>query len=189
MSRPDTTTIAVFGGSGYQPGDPVFEDARALGETFARRGWAVANGGYGGIMRGVSQGARQAGGTVFGVTCSAFSATANPFVSDEVRTHSLYERLERLIELGDAYLVMPGSTGTLAELALVWEMVNKRMLPPRPILCWGDFWRPVVNVFSSDQTADPRLNTTGLPERRGGLITFAHTPDTAADTIARALAG
>lgn len=178
--------VVVFGGSACQPGDEAYENAQQLGAAFAGKGWVVVNGGYGGTMLAGACGAARAGGRVIGVTCRLFNAQPNEFVTETIETEDLYSRLRRLIELGDAYVALPGSTGTLAELATVWELVNKRMIPTRPILCWGDFWRPIVQVFEQDSTRDSRINTRDLAERRGELISFVSRPEQAVEVIGRA---
>lgn len=169
--------LVIFGGSDFDAAAETWLAAEALGRAAAGAGWAVVSGGYGGCMEACSRGAAQAGGTATGVVCSIFKSPPNPYLTEIIRTENLYDRLRALIELGDAYVVMPGSTGTLAELALVWELVNKRMIPRRPILCWGEAWRPVVSIFSGDSTRDPRLDTRGLPDRRVELIQFVSTPE------------
>jgi uncharacterized protein (TIGR00730 family) len=178
----------LFGGSQYLPGDKPFEDSLALGGALARAGWTVVNGGYGGTMLASARGAAEASGRAIGVGCSIFNCPLNEHITDPEVHPSLMARMERLIELGDAYIVMPGSTGTLAELAMVWELINKRLIPTRPILCWGDFWRPVVEVFQNDSMQDPRINTLGVVERRGALIRFVHSPVEAVAELVRALA-
>ena len=56
------------------------------------------------------------------------------------------------MRLGRAYVVLPGGTGTLLELALVWELLGKRMLRRRaPIILLGDHWTPVVQSVKKAQ--------------------------------------
>lgn len=177
--------VVIFGGSAYKPGEAAFDDSEALGHAIARRGWTVVNGAYDGTMLASSRGAAAEGGEVIGVTCRIFKSPPNEFLTREEGSDDLYGRMRRLIELGDAYIAMPGSTGTLAELALVWEMINKCLIPVRPILCWGDYWRPIVQVFEADTTQDPRVNTLGITERRGDLIDFVNTPEEAVAALER----
>jgi uncharacterized protein (TIGR00730 family) len=175
--------VVIFGGSSYNPGEEAYEAAEALGRAIAENGWTIVNGGYGGTMLACSRGAAGVGGEVIGVGCTILKTGLNEHVTQPVLTANLHDRLARLIELGDAYVALPGSTGTLAELAMVWELVNKQLIPVRPILCWGDFWKPVVCVFSQDGTQDPRINTLGVTESRGDLIHFVTTPDEAVRVI------
>jgi len=110
-------------------------------------------------MLAAAKGAAQAGGKVIGVTCSAFKAgTANEYVSREIVTDSLDERLDTLIRLGQGYVVLPGGTGTLLELARVWELKNKGFLAEqKPIILVGGFWKPLVGLIADDDPDTGRL--------------------------------
>lgn len=145
-----TRTVTVFGTSQADEGEAVFETALALGRRLAEAGFALANGGYGGTMLAGAKGARSVGGEVIGVTCRAFKrGRANAYVTDERPTETLSERLAALISAGDAYIVLPGGTGTLLELAEVWERKNKGFADgDKPILLFGDFWAPLVEMMS-----------------------------------------
>src|SRR5580704_10796056 len=136
--------ITVFGSSRPRQGEPDYEEARALGYSLAERGFAVCTGGYGGVMAGVSQGAKEAGGKVYGVTAEFFSAKVNAWVDVEVRVASWQDRLFELIRLADGFVACKGGTGTLVELSVVWEMLNKSVIEPKPFAVLGNFWEPVI---------------------------------------------
>ena len=109
-------------------------------------------------MLAAAKGAAEAGGRIIGVTCSAFkSSTANEYVSRQIVTDSLDERLDTLIELGQAYIALPGGTGTLLELAKVWELRNKGFLKDdKPIILVGEFWKPLVELVGIDDPESSR---------------------------------
>lgn len=144
--------ITIFGTSRAKAGDVVYDEAVELGRQLGRAGFAIANGGYGGTMQAAASGAAEAGGVVYGITCNAFKkARANEFVSQEIKTDSLQARLNKLIEIGDAYVVLQGGTGTLLELAEVWELKNKKfMKADKPIILLGSFWQPLVELMAID---------------------------------------
>ena len=143
-------TITVFGTSKATEGDAVFGLAESLGRLLAENGFTLANGGYGGTMLAGGKGASKAGGCVIGVTCTAFKrGQANEYVAQEISTDRLSERLAKLIELGDAYIVLAGGTGTLLELADVWEHKNKGFAnADKPIILVGAFWEPLVAMIA-----------------------------------------
>jgi uncharacterized protein (TIGR00725 family) len=147
--------VSVFGTGTARPGDKNFLLAQRLGGLLAGAGFAIANGGYGGIMEASAKGASEAGGEVIGVTCSAFGQSGvNKFVSREIVTTSLNERLDTLVKLGNAYVVLPGGTGTLLELALVWELKNKGFLiEDKPIILLGKYWGVLIELVATD---DPK---------------------------------
>ena len=171
-------TITIFGTGRARPGDSntcgtSYQLAYEIGKALAGAGFAIANGGYGGTMLAAAKGAAEAGGEVIGVTCSAFkSSTANEYVTREIVTGSLDERLDTLIELGQAYVVLPGGTGTLLELAKVWELKNKGFLKTdKPIILLGGFWMPLVKLVASDDPDSSRsVKLADEPEQAVELI-------------------
>jgi len=133
----------------------MYQHARAVGGTLARLGYAVANGGYGGTMEASARGAKEAGGRTFGVTCRFWTSPPNRFIDEVIETPDLFEYARRLLEVGQSgFVVLPGGTGTLVELALAWELIAKRMAPPRPLVCMTGFWRPVIELMVRQK---PRL--------------------------------
>src|SRR5437660_4544287 len=106
------TAGTVFGGSRVEPDSDEYAAAQALGRALARQGFSVVTGGYNGVMEAVSRGAHEAGGHVVGVTVDViarnFERVPNSYLSQEVRTAALLERIDKLVELGDAYVVLPG---------------------------------------------------------------------------------
>ncbi len=173
----DETIVSIFGTGRAQAGEPAYILAEQVGRALAQAGFTIANGGYGGTMHAAAKGAAEAGGKVIGVTCSAFkNGVANEFVTRKVVTDSLQERLHNLIKAGRAYVVLPGGTGTLLELALVWELKNKGSLDrARPVILVGDFWKPLVDLVTAD---DPRCTR---------YVTFVREPDQVPGLIKSAL--
>ena len=160
--------ITIFGTGRVTEDQAVYALAYKTGMVLAQAGFIIANGGYGGTMLAAAKGAAEAGGEVIGVTCSAFkSGKANEYVTREVVTYSLDERLKTLVELGRAYVVLPGGTGTLLELAKVWELKNKGFLKAnRPIILIGGFWKPLVDLVATDDADSRRyVELTDDPNR------------------------
>ena len=148
-------TVTIFGSSLPGEGSTTYDDARRLGKLCAESGLAVCNGGYAGLMEASARGACEAGGKTVGVTCNLWPLRANPWITEEVRTRSYPERLMTLVERGDAYVVLPGGTGTLVELALAWELMNKSTLSTtvggrKPLLVWASYWRPVIECLNQE---------------------------------------
>jgi uncharacterized protein (TIGR00730 family) len=160
--------ITIFGTAKAGPGDSVYQLAQETGKLLAQAGFVIANGGYGGTMEAAAKGAAESGGKTIGVTCSAFGGSvANEYISREIVTSSLDERLETLIRLGEGYVVLPGGTGTLLELAKVWELKNKGFLnQSKPIILVGEFWKPLVDLVAADDpNSDRYVQFANRPER------------------------
>ena len=170
MAVSPRSVITVFGSSRPAPGSDAYETARMLGVALADAGFAVATGGYGGTMEAVSRGAREANGHVIGVTAEVFASRANQWVEEEIRVKNWQERLFKLIELGAGYVALPGGTGTLVELAVVWEWINKGFLTEKPIVILGDFWSPVVQAIPASELAANSIKHAASAEEVVSLL-------------------
>ncbi len=148
MSVPPT--ITVFGSSRPSPGDGEYLLAQDLGHRLAEAGFVVCNGGYGGTMEASARGAKEAGGHTIGVIASAFPGTANPWIDTVLEKESLIDRMLTLIRTGNGYAILKGGTGTLLELAAVWEFMNKQMMAATPIVIVGRFWDGVISTLRNE---------------------------------------
>jgi uncharacterized protein (TIGR00725 family) len=173
--------ITVFGSSRPREGEADYTEARELGRELARSEFAVCSGGYGGVMEAVSRGAKEAGGKTYGVTADFFnSAKLNAWIDVEVRMKTWHERLFELIRLGDGFVACKGGTGTLAELAVVWEMLNKSVMTGRPFVSLGDYWQPIL-----DRVRQVEMGHAGSwGEASGPLVARMETPKEAAEYLA-----
>lgn len=180
--------ITVFGSSRPTETDPDYEEARTLGAELAKRGLAVCSGGYGGVMEAVSRGAKEQGGKTYGVTAECFKRKANEWIDVEVRKKTWEERLFSLVGFGDGFVACRGGTGTLVELAVVWEMLNKSLMPPKPFAVCGDFWQPILDRVRELEGGEQWPGETpGREEAKASLVGSAATPEKVADYLASRL--
>jgi uncharacterized protein (TIGR00730 family) len=142
--------VAIFGSSKPPEGDPDYRLARKLGTLLASAGFTVCDGGYGGTMEAAARGAKEVGGTTIGVTMESVNPVANRWIDKTIVVRTLVERLMKLIELGDAYVALRGGTGTLLELAAVWELMNKQVIASRPVVVVGEFWGSTVETVKRE---------------------------------------
>jgi uncharacterized protein (TIGR00730 family) len=170
--------ITVFGSSKPLPGDSEYENAYMLGKIFGQNNFSVCSGGYQGIMDAVSKGAVENGTEAIGITVDIFNAVSSSHLTKEIKCHSLFQRIEKLIEHGDAFVILPGGTGTLVELSIVWEMLNKNLANSKPVACVGNFWNDIIKIM------DKRLIEEG---RKAGLINCFETVHECADYIIKTI--
>ncbi len=140
--------VAVFGGAWIEEDEPEHTEALELGTLLAERGVEVVNGGYLGVMAAVSRGAREAGGTVVGVTIESFSkeVPVNRWLTHEVEARDLFARLPLICD-ADAWVAFPGGVGTLSEVALCWSLIQTASVPPRPLVIVGERWDRALRTF------------------------------------------
>ena len=149
-------TITVFGSSKPVETDEQYKLAYELGSLLAINGFDVCTGGFFGIMEAVSKGAVENGGKAIGVTVNNWGPDANKYLTKEIKCSSLFERINKLIETGDAFIVLQGGTGTLLELAMVWELSNKGLMDNKPILCHSSMWGGIVSIMNTQMEYEGR---------------------------------
>lgn len=174
--------IAVFGSSVPCEGQPAYEEARELGREIARRGGRVVCGGYGGVMEAACRGASEAGGASIGVVLRGVGrGLPNRFVTETVVAADLAERLTRLRDLSDAWIVLPRGLGTMLELVWIAESIVKEHAEAKPLVLLGDFWSPVVETALREAS-----RAAGEAALRSSLRRCA-TPSEAVAVVAAAL--
>jgi uncharacterized protein (TIGR00725 family) len=171
--------ITIFGSSRPREHEANYAEARALGAALAAKGFIACTGGYGGVMEAVSRGAKEAGGRTLAVTAEFFSTKANRWVDEEVRVKTWQDRLFELIRRGNGFIACTGGTGTLVELAVVWEMLNKSVIKKKPLIVLGEFWQPVIERVREVETA----HHSSWSEANERLIETASSPAAAAEIL------
>ena len=163
--------VTFFGSSQSKEGGADYEMGRLFGKKFAQADYTICNGGYGGIMEATARGAKEGGGQTIGVTTEDFGGPVNRWIDKEIKLKRWSERLFKLIELGDGYVVFDGGTGTLVELFVVWEMSNKKFLE-KPIVVLGRQLRDLVEgIRKWPQVIDnPNVFLTDSPEAALGHL-------------------
>lgn len=177
------TVITVFGSSRPKEGDADYAEARELGYALASKSFVVCTGGYGGVMEAASRGAKDAGGHTLAVTAEFFQARANQWVDKEIRVDTWQARLFELVRRGKGYVACKGGTGTLVELAVVWEMLNKGVMEQRPFVVLGEFWRPILDRVREVELGQP----SPWGEANNRMVHVASSPSAAADFLAHKL--
>ena len=171
--------VTVFGASGARPGSAEYAEALRLGRLLAEAGFTLCNGGYGGTMEATARGAREAGGHTIGITNAVFDPRpANRYIADERKAPDFFERLRRLLTLGEAYVCLRGSVGTLTEFSLSWTLLQTGAVSPRPFICVGPAWRAVLDAY--------RANLP-IREKDFALIARVDTVDEAVTRVRSAL--
>ncbi len=142
--------LAAFGASRVDADDPEYLRVRALAKSLAEAGWDGMTGGHQGMMAAFSEGMRAGGGHVRGVTLARFPTPPDSTLSEEIRARDFFDRMRELIEGADGWLVLPGGLGTLAELAMSWDLLAIRVLEERPLVLFGEMWPGIVEALRAN---------------------------------------
>ena len=173
--------VNVFCGS--SPGrDPVHaEAARDLGSGIARRGWTlVYGGGRVGLMGVLADAALAAGGRVVGVIprflCT--SEVAHDKLTSLEVVETFAQRKQRMGNLADAFVALPGGVGTLDELfeAWSWSQVGLQSKPSLMLNVAG-YYDPLVAQL------ERAVDSGFLREQHRRLLTVATRVDVLLDIL------
>ena len=115
--------ISVIGASAADTTTEILQLAEEVGKRVAQAGCILVNGGLGSTMRYAAKGAYQAGGTTIGILQGTDRNDANEYIQYAIPTALGHIRNSIVINAADAVIVLPGSWGTLSELAFakIWE--------------------------------------------------------------------
>lgn len=154
-------TVACLGYADAKPGDPLYKDAYAVGEALAKAGFVVSNGGGPGVMRATSEGAKAAGGHVIGVTfypkdVAIFEGRdKNNPIDEEIKTENYLARTLKLLEVGQAYVIFQGGTGTVSEFGMAWGLARLYFGHHKPLILYGKFWENIMATFIANMRMRP----------------------------------
>lgn len=162
--------IAIYCGSSRGL-DPIYAATAAeMAAYLAKQGIGIVYGGGNvGIMGVIADAALAAGGEVIGVIPESLLAKelGHGGVTELHVTRSMHERKQKMVDLSDAFIALPGGFGTLDELfeTLTWLQLGFHGKPVGLL--------NVAGFFDHLLTFLDHMSTTGFlkPEHRSSLIT------------------
>lgn len=149
--------VAIFGDAEAKKTDQHFIDAFNTAKLLAENGYIIVNGGGPGIMLAATLGAKAGKGKVevviidekvdMGENYEGAGEENKGQVDEIYRTKTINDRTEKLTEIADAYIIFKGGTGTMAELALVWEKAKFEFGKHKPLIIFGDDWKKTIEAL------------------------------------------
>lgn len=170
-------SVCVYCGAAVGKDRRYRELAVHLGTLLARRGLTlVFGGGKVGLMGALADAALAAGGRVVGVIPTRLKTVelAHRGCTELVVVDSMHARKERMYELADGFVALPGGIGTLEETI---EMITWRQLGfhDKPIIVVNDggYWEPLRVLFAATVAAG------FAHDEIDRLVQFVDSPETA----------
>ncbi|UCH50227.1 MAG: TIGR00730 family Rossman fold protein [Betaproteobacteria bacterium] len=120
-------SVCVYCGSSRGVSSDYAAAAREMGTLLAERGIRlVFGGGSVGLMGVLADAVLAAGGEVTGVIPHGLRTAelAHEGVSEMIAVDSMHARKQRMVELADAFIALPGGIGTLDELFETWTWLQ-----------------------------------------------------------------
>jgi hypothetical protein len=148
--------ISFFGYSDTKAGDKLYDEAMNVAKLLAQKDYVIVNGGGPGVMDASTKGATAVGGNTLSVTFYPKNAPgfegrylAN-VTTKEIKTGNYVERMFKLLEHGDIYIIFKGGTGTLSEFATAWCLARLYLGQHKPFILYGNFWHEIINCLKKN---------------------------------------
>jgi len=119
--------VVVFAGNECvkEREDYYYRLAYDTGIVLAKNGFVTITGGGPGLMNEVMRGAVSTGGKTIAVCLEISGRKHTLFATEKTVYHSLSDRQNKLLSLGEAFISLPGGIGTLFEITQVLAMKRK----------------------------------------------------------------
>lgn len=149
--------IVVYCGSNLGQNKAYFDAAQQLGQEMAQQGYRLVYGGGNiGLMGTIATAVLERGGEVIGVIPSFLKNLegAHPGLTELYETTNMTERKNKMIELANGFIAMPGGLGTYEELFEVLSQAQLKLHPhPIGILNVAGFFDPLIQMLQNTVTA------------------------------------
>jgi hypothetical protein len=152
--------IAFFGDANISEADENYIEAFDVAEALARKGYVVVDGGGPGIMQAATSGAIKGKGKTVSITFDPVGAVGyegryiKNVTDTEVVTTNYIDRMFKLLEYGDIFIIFKGGSGTVSEFGTAWVLAKLYFGHHKPIILYGKFWAEILDVFRKNMNID-----------------------------------
>ena len=154
--------IAFFGDANISETDETYKAAFDVAEALAKEGYVIVDGGGPGVMEAATSGAAKGGGKTIGVTFDPVNAPGyegkyiENVTDTEVVTTNYIERMFKLMEYGDTFIIFKGGSGTVSEFGTAWVLAKLYYGHHKPFILYGEFWVEIIDAFRKNMNIDAK---------------------------------
>lgn len=158
--RPIIKNIAFFGDANISQNDPVYQDAYEIAKVLGDTGFTIVDGGGPGVMLAATKGAESVNGETISVTFTpddapGFEGRYVGNVTDvEIKTTNYIERMFKLLEHAEAFVVFKGGSGTISEFGTAWVLAKLYFGHHKPFILYGKFWEEIIDAIRKNMNID-----------------------------------
>ena len=174
-------SVCVYSASSTKIASVYFEAAEKLGSLLAKQHIRLINGaGSIGLMRSVADAVLENGGEVTGVI-PHFMVEQNwhhTGLTELIEVTSMHERKQKMANLSDGIIALPGGCGTLEELLeiITWKQLGL-YLNPIIILNVNGFFDPLLEML------ERAIEENFMRRQHGDIWKEARTPEEAVELL------
>ncbi|WP_279104199.1 TIGR00730 family Rossman fold protein [Bacteroides acidifaciens] len=174
-------SVCVYSASSTKIDAVYFQAAEALGRLLAEHRIRLINGaGNLGLMRSVADAVLKSGGEVTGVI-PHFMVEQNwhhTGLTELIEVESMHERKQKMANLSDGIIALPGGCGTLEELLeiITWKQLGL-YLNPIIVLNVNGFFDPLLEMF------EKAIEENFMRQQHRDIWKVARTPEEAVELL------
>lgn len=154
--------VAFFGDADISETDETYKAAFDLAQSLAAEGYVIVDGGGPGVMEAATSGAAKGGGKTISVTFDPVNAPGyegkyiGNVTDTEIVTTNYIERMFKLMEHGDIFIIFKGGSGTISEFGTAWVLAKLYYGHHKPFILYGDFWIPIIDSIKTNMNIDAK---------------------------------
>ena len=181
MKMNQINSVCVYSASSTKIDAVYFQAAEALGRLLAGHHIRLINGaGNLGLMRSVADAVLKSGGEVTGVI-PHFMVEQNwhhTGLTELIEVESMHERKQKMANLSDSIIALPGGCGTLEELLeiITWKQLGL-YLNPIIVLNVNGFFDPLLEMF------EKAIEENFMRQQHRDIWKVARTPEEAVELL------
>ena len=174
-------SVCVYSASSTKIASVYFEAAEKLGSLLAKQHIRLINGaGSIGLMRSVADAVLENGGEVTGVIPHVMVEQNwhHTGLTELIEVTSMHERKQKMANLSDGIIALPGGCGTLEELLeiITWKQLGL-YLNPIIILNVNGFFDPLLEML------ERAIEENFMRRQHGDIWKVARTPEEAVELL------
>lgn len=176
-NKPYIKNIAFFGDANISEIDPEYKAAFDVARLVAEQGYTIVNGGGPGVMDASTKGAVAVKGKTLSVT---FEPTDAPgyegrylgnVTDKEIVTTNYIDRMFKLLEQADMFIIFKGGAGTLSEFGTAWVLAKLYYGHHKPFILYGSRWIEIIDVLRRNMNLDnEELSVFEICEREADVL-------------------
>jgi hypothetical protein len=175
------SSVCVYSASSTKIDRKYFDAAEELGRLIARRGIRLVNGaGCLGLMRTVADAVMAEGGSVTGVipTFMVEQGWHHTGLTELIEVKDMHERKQKMADISDAAIALPGGCGTLEELleVITWKQLGL-YLKPIVLLNTDGYYDPLLQMLQR------AVDENFMRSQHAAIWSVASTPEEAIELI------
>jgi uncharacterized protein (TIGR00725 family) len=162
LPRPLIKNIAFFGDADVPENDKAYKDAFEVAKILGAEKYTIVDGGGPGVMDAATKGAEASNGETLTVTFYPKEATGfeGRYVGNipdkEIVTTNYIDRMFKLLEHADMFIIFKGGSGTISEFGTAWVLAKLYYGHHKPFILFGDFWKPIIDAIKKGMNIDEK---------------------------------